>query len=155
MYVGGDCVSEQGKMVDQPQYHEINPHCITKLNHMDTKIKVLFKKVEHLDTFFESTLAILTRLETITAQQEKWIEKKDRRDEKRDEVLQDISLTLKSIKQDQFNTEDNIKAIKLELKQQYDDNTVKISVVIKNILFVALGVLITSIVTFIIRGGLM
>ena len=123
--------------------HPVNDVCDANFKSLEEKIKVLFKSQESCNEFFKNTSAILTRLEIITAQQEKWIEKKDIRDEKRDLLLQSISETLRGIQKDQSNVYSNIEYMKKQIEIQSSDNNIKISYIVKNILFVVLGVLVT------------
>ena len=126
--------------------HPVNDVCEANFKSLEEKIKVLFKSQEAYNEFFKNTSAILARLEIITAQQEKWIQKKDIVDEKRDSLLQDISETLRDIKTDQSHANRTIEELKIESNKHRDDNSVKISVIIKNLLFFALGALVAGII---------
>jgi hypothetical protein len=133
--------------------HDVNPECQKDFININEKLLDLSKKVTNLDGFFENTFTIMTRLEMITTQQEKWIEKKDIRDEKRDELLLEISHTLRDIKADQSYTQKSIDSIKKEIGQQSNDNTIKVSGLIKNIIIFAIGAIITAIVASFMSGA--
>ena len=126
-----------------------NKLCEARHGQIKEQVSVLFKKVDVIEQISNT----LTELKVISQNQRE-------SDKKRDNTISDFAVSMKEISsilaslQHQINSTNNkVDEVKADVSILKEDNSVKVTVIIKNIIFTAVGVGVGVIVTSLIKGA--
>ena len=118
--------------------------CEARHTQLKDQAKVLFKKIEVI----EQISITLAQFEIISKNQEKTMAEMS-------STMKEVSIILGSVQQQVKGTDDSMGTVKKDLdavkkavEVLQDDNTVKISVVIKNVVFTAIGAAVGALATY-------
>ncbi|KJS81651.1 MAG: hypothetical protein JM58_16380 [Peptococcaceae bacterium BICA1-8] len=123
--------------------------CEIKHGQLKDQIRVLFKKTDVIEQISNT----LTELKVISQNQRD-------QDKKRDQTIADFATSMKEIAsilsglQGQINnTNEKVDEVRKDVIILKEDNTVKVTIIIKNAIFAAAGVAVGVAVTYLITGG--